>query len=106
MGCGATVSDLALTALDDQIPLILSKLQQRGVRENTLIIFTSDNGYLLGRHGLWSDGLRSGADRARRPDPADSVEAAAAWSAREYADHLHQRQRLPARSAWAVERRS
>lgn len=49
----------ATTALDDQIPLILSKLQQRGVRDNTLIIFTSDNGYLLGRHGLWSDGLAS-----------------------------------------------
>ena len=29
------------------------------MRDNTLIIFTGDNGYLLGRHGLWSKGLAS-----------------------------------------------
>jgi len=47
------------TALDDQIPVLLKKLQQRGLADNTLVIFTSDNGYLLGRHGLWSKGLAS-----------------------------------------------
>jgi arylsulfatase A-like enzyme len=47
------------TALDDQIPVLLRKLQDRGLRDNTLIIFTGDNGYLLGRHGLWSKGLAS-----------------------------------------------
>ncbi|MBI1788999.1 MAG: sulfatase-like hydrolase/transferase [Acidobacteria bacterium] len=47
------------TALDDQIPLLLNKLQQRGLRDNTLVIFCGDNGYLLGRHGLWSKGLAS-----------------------------------------------
>jgi arylsulfatase A-like enzyme len=49
----------SLTALDDQIPPLLAKLQQRGLRENTAIVFTSATGYLLGRHGLWSDGLAS-----------------------------------------------
>ena len=49
----------AVTALDDQIPLLLNKLHQRGLREDTLIVFTSAAGYLLGRHGLWSDGLAS-----------------------------------------------
>jgi len=49
----------ATTALDDQIPVLLGKLQERGLRDNTLIIVTSDNGYLLGRHGLWSKGLAS-----------------------------------------------
>lgn len=49
----------AVTALDDQIPVLLSKLQQRGLRDNTLILFCGDNGFLLGRHGLWSKGLAS-----------------------------------------------
>jgi arylsulfatase A-like enzyme len=47
------------TALDDQIPVLLNKLKQRGLTDNTLVVFTSDNGYLLGRHGLWSKGLAS-----------------------------------------------
>jgi arylsulfatase A-like enzyme len=47
------------TALDDQIPVLLRKLSEKGFRENTLIIFTGDNGFLLGRHGLWSKGHAS-----------------------------------------------
>jgi arylsulfatase A-like enzyme len=49
----------ATTALDDQIPPLLRKLQDKGLRENTLIILVGDNGFLLGRHGLWSKGLAS-----------------------------------------------
>jgi arylsulfatase A-like enzyme len=49
----------ALTTLDDQIPSLMAKLQQRGVRDNTLIVFTSNGGYLLGRHGLWGDATAS-----------------------------------------------
>lgn len=49
----------AVTALDDQIPVLLKKLHEKKLWENTLVIFTSDNGYLLGRHGLWSNGLGS-----------------------------------------------
>jgi arylsulfatase A-like enzyme len=52
--CAASV-----TALDDQIPVLLKHLTTRNQLLNTLIIFTSDNGYLLGRHGLWSKGLAS-----------------------------------------------
>jgi len=52
--CAASV-----TALDDQIPVLLKKLDQKGLRDNTLIVFTGDNGFLLGRHGLWSKGLAS-----------------------------------------------
>jgi arylsulfatase A-like enzyme len=48
-----------ITALDDQIPVLLNKLNQRGLRDDTLVIFTSANGFLLGRHGLWSDGHAS-----------------------------------------------
>jgi len=49
----------ATTALDDQIPPLLARLDERGLRNDTLIIFTGDNGFLLGRHGLWSKGLAS-----------------------------------------------
>jgi arylsulfatase A-like enzyme len=53
-GCAA-----ATTALDDQIPPLLAKLDQVGLRDDTLIVFTGDNGFLLGRHGLWSKGHAS-----------------------------------------------
>ena len=43
----------ALTTLDEQIPTLLAKLQQRSFWDSTLIVFTSNGGYLLGRHGLW-----------------------------------------------------
>jgi arylsulfatase A-like enzyme len=49
----------AVTALDDQIPVLIRKLQERGLFDNTLIVFTGDNGFLLGRHGLWSKGHAS-----------------------------------------------
>jgi len=52
--CAASV-----TALDDQIPILLRALGARGLRENTLVVFTSDKGSLLGRHGLWDSGLAS-----------------------------------------------
>ena len=49
----------AVTALDDQVGALLTKLQQRGMAENTLVVFCGDNGFLLGRHGLWSNGHAS-----------------------------------------------
>jgi len=52
--CAASVS-----ALDDQIAILLNKLREREVWSDTLIVFTSDTGQLLGRHGLWGDGLAS-----------------------------------------------
>ena len=32
---------------------------ERQLLDNTLVVFTGDNGFLLGRHGLWSKGLAS-----------------------------------------------
>lgn len=49
----------SVTALDDQIPLLQRKLIEKGQFENTLFVFTGDNGYLHGRHGLWSKGHAS-----------------------------------------------
>jgi arylsulfatase A-like enzyme len=52
--CAASV-----TALDDQIPVLLRKLVDKGFYEDTIFVFTGDNGFLLGRHGLWSKGHAS-----------------------------------------------
>lgn len=49
----------AVTALDDQIPVLQKKLFERALFDNTIFIFTGDNGFLLGRHGLWSKGHAS-----------------------------------------------
>jgi arylsulfatase A-like enzyme len=49
----------AVTALDDQIPVLIRQLRERRLWENTLVIFCGDNGFLAGRHGLWSKGLAS-----------------------------------------------
>jgi arylsulfatase A-like enzyme len=49
----------AITAIDDQIPEIMKKLEVTGLRDSTLIVFTADCGNLLGRHGLWGDGAAS-----------------------------------------------
>ncbi|MFN0104122.1 MAG: sulfatase [Bryobacteraceae bacterium] len=49
----------SVTALDEQIPVLQKKLQEKGLWENTIFILTGDNGYLHGRHGLWSKGLAS-----------------------------------------------
>lgn len=44
--------------LDDQIGRLLHVLEEAGERENTLIIFTSDHGEMLGDHGLRLKGCR------------------------------------------------
>jgi arylsulfatase A-like enzyme len=49
----------SVTTLDDQVQLLINRLQQRGLRDDTLVVFTSAAGQLLGRHGLWGDGLGS-----------------------------------------------
>ncbi|MBC7927027.1 MAG: sulfatase-like hydrolase/transferase, partial [Bryobacteraceae bacterium] len=49
----------SISALDDQLLVLMRKLRERSLYDNTLVVFTADNGYLLGRHGLWSKGLAS-----------------------------------------------
>ncbi|HVX67500.1 MAG TPA: sulfatase-like hydrolase/transferase [Bryobacteraceae bacterium] len=45
----------AVTAIDDQVAALVRKLDERGLRDETLIVLTGSNGSLLGRHGLWGD---------------------------------------------------
>ena len=38
--------------IDDWVGKILDKLDEHGLAENTLVIFTSDHGEMLGAHGM------------------------------------------------------
>ena len=46
----------AITAMDRQIGRLLGRMEELGILEDTLIIFTSDNGMNLGQHGIWGKG--------------------------------------------------
>ena len=50
---------LELTHLEQEFGLkarIVAKLEERGIRDNTLIVYTSDNGFSCGQHGVWGKG--------------------------------------------------
>jgi choline-sulfatase len=46
----------AVTAMDLNVGRILDRLEQHGLREDTLVLFTSDNGFSCGHHGFWGKG--------------------------------------------------
>jgi N-acetylglucosamine-6-sulfatase len=41
-----------LLGVDDSLGRILAKLEESGVLDNTIVVFTSDHGYFYGEHGL------------------------------------------------------
>ena len=41
-----------ITHMDEQIGRILAELDKKGLRENTIIVFSADNGLAVGQHGL------------------------------------------------------
>lgn len=42
-----------LTHVDHQIRLVIGLLREEGILDDTLILFTSDHGHMIGEHGLW-----------------------------------------------------
>lgn len=46
----------AVTAMDAGIGRILDRLEAQGLRENTLVFFTGDNGMNMGHHGIYGKG--------------------------------------------------
>ncbi len=64
----------AITALDDQVDRLMKTLQEHGLYENTIVIFTSDHGDMLGSHGM---------RRKRKPhDESARVPGIVSWPAR------------------------
>ncbi|MCD6362229.1 MAG: sulfatase-like hydrolase/transferase, partial [Armatimonadetes bacterium] len=46
----------AVTAMDANVGRIIDRVEELGLREDTLIIFCSDNGFSCGHHGFWGKG--------------------------------------------------
>jgi len=46
----------AVTAMDDNVGRIIDHIEQMGLREDTLFVFASDNGFSCGHHGFWGKG--------------------------------------------------
>lgn len=46
----------AITAMDAGVGKILDYLDNTGISEDTVVIFTSDNGMNMGHHGVWGKG--------------------------------------------------
>lgn len=42
-----------ITMLDDYLGRIMSLLQESGLDKNTIVVYTSDHGDMMGEHGLW-----------------------------------------------------
>lgn len=46
----------AITAMDEGIGKVMSALERNGLSENTIVVFSGDNGMNLGQHGVWGKG--------------------------------------------------
>ncbi len=46
----------AISAVDENVGRIVERLERHRLRERTLVIFTSDNGFNCGQHGVWGKG--------------------------------------------------
>jgi arylsulfatase A-like enzyme len=42
-----------ISFIDAQIALLLKSLERNGLRDNTIVVLTSDHGYQLGEHFMW-----------------------------------------------------
>lgn len=46
----------SISGVDRSVGQILAKLEELGIRQDTLVVFTSDNGMNMGHHGIWGKG--------------------------------------------------
>lgn len=53
--------------IDEQVGRMLATLEDTGQRDNTIVLFISDHGEMLGDHGLWMKGCRFYEGLARVP---------------------------------------
>ncbi len=43
-----------ITHIDHQIRMVLGTLREEGILDDTILVFTSDHGHMVGDHGLWT----------------------------------------------------
>jgi iduronate 2-sulfatase len=43
-----------VTFIDAQVGILVDALEELGLRENTIVVFSGDHGYLLGEHGIYN----------------------------------------------------
>ncbi|OIV39542.1 sulfatase [Mangrovactinospora gilvigrisea] len=46
----------SISAVDEAVGQLLGRLERHGLTESTLVVFTSDNGFNCGHHGIWGKG--------------------------------------------------
>ena len=46
----------AITAVDEGVGRVMEALEKNGLTDNTVVIFSGDNGMNLGQHGIWGKG--------------------------------------------------
>lgn len=46
----------AITAMDAGVARLLAQLDANGLRDSTVVVFVSDNGFSCGQHGIWGKG--------------------------------------------------
>ena len=46
----------AITAVDEGVGRVMDALRRNGLDENTVVVFSGDNGMNLGQHGVWGKG--------------------------------------------------
>jgi arylsulfatase A-like enzyme len=56
-----------ITLVDDQVARILRRVDELGIADNTVVIFTTDHGHFLGHHGLTAKGAFHYEDLLRVP---------------------------------------
>jgi choline-sulfatase len=65
----------SIHSVDRNLGRLLVMLDELGLRENTIIVFTSDHGYMIGHHGLHHKGnavwIVAGRENDRRPNMFD-----------------------------------
>jgi len=56
-----------LSQIDHHVGLIIQHLKKQGLYDNTIIIFTTDHGDMMGHHGMWEKGMPAYEDTQKIP---------------------------------------